>query len=301
MTASPAGNITTTEPALERLTGVVERVTFHSPQSGFCVVRLPVRGQRELITLVGTVAQIVPGEYIDAEGQWVHNNTHGRQFQARQLHVILPSTQEGIVKYLGSGMVPGIGPHFAQLLVQAFGETVFEVIEQEPQRLLSLPGIGPKRQARVLAAWAEQKAIREIMLFLHSHGVGTASAVRIYKTYGAEALTRVQENPYQLALDIYGIGFKTADALAQRLGLSPESLHRAQAGVRHVLQTLADQGQCAVPQAQLLAAAEKLLTIPSALITHALTLELTQGTVVAEEIQEQPCVMLAPLYRAELG
>src|SRR5215470_3621911 len=285
MTASPAGNITTTEPALERLTGVVERVTFHSPQSGFCVVRLPVRGQRELITLVGTVAQIVPGEYIDAEGQWVHNNTHGRQFQARQLHVILPSTQEGIVKYLGSGMVPGIGPHFAQLLVQAFGETVFEVIEQEPQRLLSLPGIGPKRQARVLAAWAEQKAIREIMLFLHSHGVGTASAVRIYKTYGAEAIARVQENPYQLALDIYGIGFKTADALAQRLGLSPESLHRAQAGMRYVLQTLSEQGHCAAVAEQLVQSAEELLEIPASIITQAMTLEVEQGNIIEESVQ----------------
>ena len=157
-----------TPPAVERLTGVVERVTFHSPQSGFCVVRVHVRGQRELITMVGTVAQIAPGEYVEAEGQWVHNSTHGRQFQARQLSVILPSTQEGIEKYLGSGMVPGIGPHFAKVLVQAFGDDVFTVIEQEPQRLLTVPGIGPKRHARVLAAWAEQKAVREIMVFLRS-------------------------------------------------------------------------------------------------------------------------------------
>ncbi len=264
-------------------------------------MRLEVRGQRELITLVGTVAQIVPGEYVDAEGQWIHNNTHGRQFQARKLHVILPSTREGMVKYLGSGMVSGIGPHFAQLLVQAFGEEVFEIIEQQPQRLLALPGIGPKRQARVLAAWAEQKAIRQIMLFLHSHGVGTASAVRIYKTYGVEAIARVQENPYQLALDIYGIGFKTADALAQRLGLPPDSLHRAQAGVRYVLQTLSEQGHCAVLQAQLVTAAEKLLALPSPLIEQALTLEVAQGQVVAEAMQGQPCVFLAPLHRAELG
>ena len=146
----------------------MERVTFHSPQSGFCVVRVHVRGQRDFVTLVGTVAQIAPGEYVEAEGRWVHNSTHGHQFQARQLHVILPSTQEGIEKYLGSGMVPGIGPHFAKILVQAFGEDVFTVIEQEPQRLLTVPGIGPKRHARVLAAWAEQKAVREIMVFLRS-------------------------------------------------------------------------------------------------------------------------------------
>ncbi len=205
-------------PTLERLTGVVERVTFHSPQSGFCVVRVHVRGQRDFVTLVGTVAQIAPGEYVEAEGRWVHNSTHGHQFQARQLSVILPSTQEGIEKYLGSGMVPGIGPHFAKILVQAFGEDVFTVIEEEPQRLLTVPGIGPKRHARVLAAWAEQKAVQEIMVFLRSYGVGTASAVRIYKTYGADAIARVQENPYQLALDIYGIGFKTADTLSPALG-----------------------------------------------------------------------------------
>src|SRR5215475_7796756 len=269
MTAFPPVSTPTPAPALDRLTGVVERVTFHSPHSGFCVVRLQVRGQRELVTLVGTVAQIAPGEYLEAEGQWVHNSMHGRQFQARQLHVILPSTPEGMEKYLGSGMVPGIGPNFAHKWV--------------------------------LAAWADQKAIRQIMVFLHSHGVGTASAGRIYKTYGTEAIARVQENPYQLALDIYGIGFKTADALAQRLGLSPDSVHRAQAGVRHVLQTFSDQGHCAVPQARLLAATEKLLMIPSPIIAEALTAEVAQGHVVAEAIQDQPCVFLAPLHRAELG
>src|SRR5215831_11059450 len=177
MTIAASGPFpSTSPPTVERLTGIVERVTFHSPQSGFCVVRVHVRGQRDFVTVVGTVAQIAPGEYVEAEGQWVHNHTHGRQFQARQLHVILPSTQEGIVKYLGSGMVRGIGPHFAKVLVQAFGEAVFTVIEQEPQRLRTVPGIGPKRQAQVLAAWAEQKAVREIMVFLRSYGVGTASA-----------------------------------------------------------------------------------------------------------------------------
>ena len=172
-TTTPGPSLSITAPTVERLSGVVERVTFHSPQSGFCVARVHVRGQRDLITVVGTVAQIAPGEYVEAEGQWVHNTTHGQQFQARQLHVILPSTQEGIEKYLGSGMVPGIGPHFAKRLVQAFGEDVFTVIEQEPQRLLTVPGIGPKRHAQVLSAWAEQKAVREIIEFQRTYGVGT--------------------------------------------------------------------------------------------------------------------------------
>ena len=229
----------------EHLSGVVERVTFHSPQSGFCVLRVRVRGQPECVTVVGTVAQVIPGEYLDCAGRWVQNATHGRQFQAAHLRVVPPSTREGMEKYLGSGMVKGIGPHFAQKLVQAFGEEVFDVIEHHPQRLRGLAGIGPKRQARVMEAWAEQKVIREIMVFLHSHGVGTASAVRIFKRYGTDAIRCVQENPYQLARDIYGIGFKTADTLAQRLGLPRDSVSRAQAGVQHVLQTLSEQGHCA--------------------------------------------------------
>ena len=159
------------------------------------------------------------------------------------------------IGYLGSGMVKGIGPHFARKLVQAFGAEVFDIIAQTPQRLQELDGIGPKRTARVVAAWAEQKVIRDIMVFLHSHGVGTARAVRIYKTYGTEAIARVQENPYRLALDIHGIGFKTADTLAQRLGIPRDAVIRAQAGVRHVLQTFADEGHCAVVHAELIDAA----------------------------------------------
>src|SRR4030095_14445492 len=143
------------------------------------------------------------GEYIEGTGWWVNDRTHGLQFKTQHLRIVPPSTLEGIEKYLGSGMVKGIGPHFARKLVQAFGEAVFDIIEHQPQQLLTLEGIGPKRQARVMEAWAEQKVIREIMVFLHSHGVGTASAVRIYKCYGNDAIGRVQANPYQLALDIY--------------------------------------------------------------------------------------------------
>jgi exodeoxyribonuclease V alpha subunit len=221
---------------MEHLTGAVERVTFHSAETGFCVLRVKVRGHRDLVTVVGTAATITPGEYIEGQGVWVNDRTHGLQFKTQALRVVPPSTLEGIEKYLGSGMVKGIGPHFAKKLVQAFGEQVFDVIEQTPARLTDLDGIGPKRKQRVVEAWAEQKIIREIMVFLHSHGVGTARAVRIYKTYGNEAITRVRENPYRLALDIHGIGFKTADMLAQRLGIPRDAVIRAQAGVRHVLQ-----------------------------------------------------------------
>jgi exodeoxyribonuclease V alpha subunit len=221
-----------------------------------------VRGHRDLVTVVGTAASISAGEYIEGEGWWVTDRSYGLQFKTRHLHVVPPTTLEGIEKYLASGMVKGIGPHFARKLVAAFGEQVFDVIEQTPNRLIELEGIGPKRKQRVIDAWAEQKIIRDIMVFLHSHGVGTARAVRIYKTYGDDAIAKVRENPYRLALDIHGIGFKTADALAQRLGISPGAVIRAQAGVRHVLQGFADDGHCAVNRSELAEAAADLLEIP---------------------------------------
>jgi len=223
----------------ERLAGAIERVTFHSAESGFCVLRLKVRGQRELVTVIGSAASVTPGEYAECSGCWVNDRKHGLQFKAQHLRVIPPSTVDGIERYLGSGMVRGIGPHFARKLVRAFGEQVFDVIEHNPERLLDLDGIGPKRKQRVTEAWAEQKVIRGIMVFLQSHGVGTARAVRIYKTYGDAAVEQVRENPYRLALDIHGIGFKSADAIARRLGIPIDSPMRARAGVRHVLQEIA--------------------------------------------------------------
>ncbi len=206
-----------------------------------------------------------------------------------------------IEKYLGSGMVKGIGPHFAKKLVQAFGEVVFDVIEQTPERLTELEGIGPKRKQRVVEAWSAQKIIREIMVFLHSHGVGTARAVRIYKTDGTEAIVRVQENPYRLALDIHGIGFKTADTLAQRLGIPRDAVIRAQAGVRHVLQEFADEGHCAVHHDELMETAATLLEIPVSIIAQAVALECQEDHLVAEDIAGKPCLFLTPLHRAEVG
>lgn len=286
---------------VERLGGSIERVTFHSPESGFCVLRVKVRGKADLVTVVGTAATVTPGEYVECEGNWINDRNYGLQFKASHLQIVPPSTPSGIEKYLGSGMVRGIGPHFARKLVQAFGDQVFTVIEQQPERLQELPGIGPKRQARVTAAWTEQKVVRQIMVFLQSHGVGTARAVRIYKTYGDNAVEQVRENPYRLALDIHGIGFKTADELAQRLGFPPTSVLRAQAGVRHVLQELAEQGHCAALREALLETAVKLLEIPDEIIAQALTLETQAGNLVAEAIAEQPCLFLAPLHRAEVG
>lgn len=285
----------------EFLTGAVERVTFHSEENGFCVLRIKVRGERDLITVVGNTPTVTPGEYVECHGEWVNDRTHGLQFKAKHLRVIPPSTLEGIEKYLGSGMVKGIGPHFAKKLVQAFGEQVFEVIEHESERLTELDGIGPKRKEQVIQAWAEQRVIRAIMVFLQSHGVGSARAVRIYKTYGDQAIERVRENPYRLALDIHGIGFKTADRIAQRLGIPADSLIRAQAGVRHVLQEFANEGHCAMEQGRLVETASQLLEIPAPIIEQAITQEVAEGQLIAEIIAGKPCLFLAPLYRSEIG
>jgi exodeoxyribonuclease V alpha subunit len=200
----------------EVLAGLVERVTFHNPENGFCVLRAKARGQRELVTVVGHAATISAGEWITATGEWVNDRTHGQQFKARFLWTSAPTSTEGIEKYLSSGMIRGIGPVYAKKLVRAFGDKVFDVIEAEPDRLQQVEGIGPVRAERIVAAWAEQKVVREIMVFLHSHGVGTARAVRIFKTYGADAVQVMSENPYRLARDIRGIGFKTADETRYR-------------------------------------------------------------------------------------
>ena len=291
----------TNEAPTERLSGPVERVTFHSEESGFCVLRVKVKGQRDFVTVIGSAASITPGEFVECVGVWHNDKTHGLQFKANHLKVVPPTTLEGIEKYLGSGMVKGIGPHFAKVLVKAFGENVFIVVESEPERMLKLSGIGPKRVEKITSAWAEQKAIREILVFLQSHGVGTARAVRIYKTYGDEAIIKVTENPYRLALDIHGIGFKTADVIAGRLGIAPDSLIRAQAGVRHVLQELSGDGHCAASHDTLIKEAEELLQIPEAILEEAIMEEVAQENLVQEEIDGVSCLFLTPLHRAEMG
>lgn len=284
---------------LECVQGSVERVTFHSEETGFCVLRTKVRGHRDMVTVIGNAASISAGEFIECQGIWVNDKQHGLQFKTQHLKAVAPTTLEGIEKYLGSGMVKGIGPHFAKKLVKAFGDAVFDVIEKEPDKLLALEGIGTKRKERITLAWAEQKVIRRIMVFLQSHGVGTARAVRIYKTYGDDAVEIVRENPYRLALDIRGIGFKTADNIATQLGIAKDSLIRAQAGVRHVLQTLCDHGHCAAEQDKLIKAGHELLAIPVSIIEEAICREINEKNLIKDEIKEQVCLYPAGLYAAE--
>src|ERR1700689_4165134 len=283
----------------EALAGLVERVTYHNNENGFCVLRAKARGHRDVVTVVCHAATIAAGEWITASGEWVNDRTHGQQFKARFLRTSPPTSADGIEKYLSSGMIRGIGPAYAKKLLRAFGERVFYVIGAAPDRLREVNGIGPVRASRITAAWAEQKAVREIMVFLHSHGVGTARAVRIYKTYGPDAIQVMTENPYRLARDIRGIGFKTADAIATKLGIEKSAMIRVRAGISYALTEAMDEGHCGLPIEELIPLAEKLLEVPQGLIRTALELELQEGTVVADRVGETPCVFLAGLYRAE--
>jgi exodeoxyribonuclease V alpha subunit len=283
----------------EVLAGLVERVTYPNEENGFCVLRIKARGHRDLVTVIGHSAAASAGEWVSASGEWVNDRTHGQQFRAKFLKISAPTSLEGIEKYLGSGMIRGIGPVYAKKLVRAFGENVFDTIEVEPRRLREVPGIGPVRAARIIAAWAEQKIVREIMVFLHSHGVGTGHAVRIYKTYGTDSVQIMAENPYRLARDIRGIGFKTADAIAMKLGIEKTAMIRVRAGISYALTEALDEGHCGLPTDELVPLAEKLLEVPADLIRTALDLELTEGTVVADTVGEVPCVFLAGLYRVE--
>ncbi len=288
-------------PDRELLAGQVERVTFHSEESGFAVLRVRVRGRREAVTVVGHAAAVSAGEEVRASGIWTSDPKHGPQFRAETLTTVAPTSAEGIERFLASGLVRGVGPHFARRLVEAFGTGVFEVIEAAPKRLLEVPGVGPLRAERIVASWAEQRAVREIMLFLHAHGVGTSRAVRIYRTYGADAISVVSEDPYRLARDVRGVGFVTADALARKLGIPEDAMVRVRAGLSHVLATALDEGHCGLPRETLIPRAVELLGRPEAQVAEALELELAEKRLVPEETGGRPCVFLPALHAAERG
>jgi exodeoxyribonuclease V alpha subunit len=289
----------TSKPELDRLEGLVERVTFHNADSGFCVLRLKVRGERELITLIGHTPMVAPGEYASASGTWVTDREHGRQFKAVFVRISSPTTLTGIERYLGSGMVKGIGPVYAGRLVKAFGAAVFDTIEQTPARLREVDGIGEIRAKKITSGWADQKVIREIMVFLHGNGVSTSRAVRIFKTYGQEAVAVVTDNPYRLAQDIRGIGFLSADTIAQKVGIARDSPLRARAGVSYALAEAASEGHCGLPRSELVSLAAKLLDIEQPAIEAAIDQELAEQIVIADTVDGIPSVFLASLYNAE--
>jgi len=304
---------------LEQLEGSVERVTYYNEEDGYTVLRLAVAGQVDPVTVVGHLPEVQPGERLRLEGVWATHPQYGRQFRAERCEQLLPATAEGIRRYLGSGLIRGVGPVTAARIVDRFGADTLRVLEEEPERLREVPGVGPKRAAAIARAWEEQKAIRQVMLFLQSHGVTTGLAVKIYKTYGDQALQVVQEDPYRLARDIWGVGFKTADKIARDLGLPPDAPSRIQAGVAYALGQMADAGHVYVPDEDLVAEAARLLEVEPALVRPAIE-ALDADEVVRRErlayslpgggrgrvgeapgVREEQAVYLTPFYIGEVG
>ena len=246
-----------------------------------------------------SAAAVAAREWTTASGQWVNHRTHGHQFKAHFLRSSAPASTEGIEKYLRSGMIRGIGQVYARKLVQAFGDKVLDVIETEPERLREVTGIGQVRAGRITDAWAEQKAVRESMVFLHSHGVGTARAVRVFKTCGSDAVEVITKNPYRLTRDIRGIGFRIADAIAMKLGITRTAMTRVRAGIGYALTEAMDDGHCGLPADELGPLAARLLDVPDDALRTALELELAEDAVVADTVADTPCVFLGGLYQAE--
>jgi exodeoxyribonuclease V alpha subunit len=283
----------------ESLSGLIERVTFVNEDSGFSVLKVKAKGHRDLVTVIGSLPSVSAGEWLTAQGRWVQDREFGLQFRAEMLTSTPPTTKEGIEKYLGSGMVKGVGPVYAKKLVDKFGGQIFDIIENQSARLEELDGIGPKRRKRIKEAWGEQKVIRNIMVFLHSHGVSTSRAVRIFKTYGEDAIEMVRSDPYRLAKDIHGIGFKTADQIAQKIGIPVDSLIRACAGLSHVLVEATGNGHCALPLDLLKDEARKLLLVDDKIVTEALERTVASNDLVKETIDGEELIFLPHLKRAE--
>ena len=277
--------------------GVVERIVYESPDTGFFVARMREEGNPDLVTFVGNLMAVSPGETIRIRGQWVEDKKFGRQVRTESYETVLPTSVAGIEKYLGSGLIHGIGPVYAKRLIDAFGVETLKVIDEIPHRLQNVPGIGRKRAAQIREAWGEQKSIQSIMLFLQGHGVGTAQAVKIYKRYGDAAVAVLRENPYRLAEDISGIGFDGADKIATSLGIAGDSPARLEAGLHYTLKRATADGHVFLNEAELLEQAAELLKVGSDLLGNALT-SLVSG---AGVVREDTCIYLNELHVAEDG
>ena len=281
------------------LAGVVERVVYHDEQSGFSVMLLKVAGRRDLPSVVGNTARVEVGEWVEASGSWRKDAKHGLQFQAEEIRVSAPATRAGIEQFLASGIVRGVGAGLAKRLVDRFGESVFEIIENAPERLREISGVGKLRSARIAQAWGEQKRVREVMLFLYSHGIGTRRAVQIYRAYRDQTLSILRRDPYRLVRDVRGIGFATADALAKRLGFSSEAPARLRAGVRQVLRDCLMQGGCGMPVAEVEAQSIRLLGVAASGVEAAIQDLVAAAELIRSDVDGQPCLFLEDLYRAE--
>jgi len=282
---------------LQVLEGTIERFTYRNEENGYTVARLQPRGKPYEVTAVGNLAGVAVGELVRLCGHWRSHPEYGRQFEVRTFSVRLPATIEGIRKYLGSGLIRGVGPANAARIVDAFGPRTLEVIEQEPERLREVPGIGPRRAEMIRKGWEEQKQIKEIMIFLQGQGIGAGLAVRIYKHYGNQALDIVRSDPYRLAEEVSGIGFKTADKIARALGAPLDSPQRLQAGLRHVLSTFCDEGHCFATRHPLVSRAAELLEVPAPACQEQLAELIARGAAVADG----EAIYLPPFHQAELG
>ncbi|MCD6288832.1 MAG: ATP-dependent RecD-like DNA helicase, partial [Candidatus Hydrogenedentes bacterium] len=243
------------------LNGEVDKVVYANEASGYVVARVRVVGEKDLVTVVGTLMALAPGEKVEMHGEWTVNKKFGRQFQVERYRTLMPSSLYGIAKYLGSGLIKGIGPVMARRLVDEFGEDTIDVIENHPEQLARVEGIGKKRVGMIRDAWVKHRAVHDVMIFLQTHGISPAYAAKIYKTYGESSAVIVQQNPYRLAEDIFGIGFATADRIAQRLGTPTDAPARISAGVLHVLGEMGNSGHVYCPRRELVSAAAKLLKV----------------------------------------
>jgi exodeoxyribonuclease V alpha subunit len=284
--------------------GLLEKISYHNEENDFVVAKLREKEKKELTTIVGNLSGINPGESLKLTGKWVQNKRFGEQFQVESFEVTVPATLHGIQKYLASGLIQGIGPIMSERIVEKFGLHTLEVIEKKPERLSEVEGIGPKRISMIRKAWGEQKEIKEIMIFLQGHGVGAAYSAKIYKQYGDQSIEMVRENPYRLAHDIYGIGFVTADKIAQNLGIDRNSLIRAKAGLIYVLNQLTEEGHVYYPETQLIHKAKEILHVDEEIIILAVRELTKEKELFLEDLDlEGPlrAAYLAPFHVAETG
>lgn len=290
---------------MEELVGYIERITFQNPENGYTIAQLKQPKQKDPTCIVGMMTALQPGETIRCRGQWKMHLVYGRQFIVESHQIEMPADIIGIQKYLGSGLVPGIGPKYAKRIVEQFGTETLTVIDQYPEKLLDIEGLGKKRLEKISSCWSAQKSIRSVMIFLQSHGVSPAYAQKVFKTYGDQSIKKVQENPFHLAKDIHGIGFKVADSIAQKLGIPKDAPGRMDAGIEHTLSSSCDEGHVCLPQSELLKLSSEILDTPQETIEGRLRFLIQENRIemgqMFHEGKIENFVWLRPLFLAEAG
>ena len=281
------GSLFTKATENNALSGIVERITYHNAENGFCVFKAKIRNHKDLVTIIGNITLIAPGEYVTAQGEWFKDPKHGPQFKATSLSCSPPITLEAIEKYLGSGLIKGIGPAYAKKLVNAFKEDVLTVIEENPDKLCHVTGISYAKSQLIAKGWEEQKAVRDIMIFLHEHHISTSRAVRIYKLYKEKSISIIRENPYILAKDIVTIGFATADKIAFSLGIQKDSPLRIHAAMHYVLRKALEEGHMALRKEVFFLKLESLLEIEQPHYNEAYSHALGKAEIIEDYLNDE--------------